>query len=358
MEEIRLTHDLYKQATAEEITLSQLLEKMDPTPEGGKLDAFERQLRRFGIVTKSIPERGINASRVEEFYRTDESRVLFPEFIARTAREAMMEESILPYLVGVTETIDSNAYRTIYVADQPEAQRKKRVTEGAELPKAKLVTSDQTLKIYKYGRAIEASYETIRRMKIDLLAIHVRRIAGQAANDKVEEIITVVKDGDGNNNAATQYKNKTLDPNATAGTLSRKAFLSFLLKLRPYKCNTILASEDGLLQVLDLTFPDSDTTQMLAFLLGGASLSTSIRMPQGLFADFTLLYNDAVPKLNNHPAIIGLDQRYAIEEVVEAGSDIQEADKYILNQTQVLTVSENSGFGKIMTPASAMLEID
>lgn len=361
MEKIKLSRDLYAQAKAEKITLSQLLERHDPSAEGSKLTAFERQLKEQGIVTQTIAAKGINASTVEAFYRTNDSAVLFPEFVATTLRESLISDSILPYLIGMTTPIDGNAYRTIYCRNttaNTKAAKRKRVTEAADLPKSRLVTAENTTKIWKFGNAIEASYEVIRRMKIDMLQLHIKRIGQQAGHDEVLDILDVIKDGDGNNNAATVYQNTTLDTSATAGTLSQNAFISFLLKFWPYKCNTIVANEAGLLQVLSILFPAATASHMVALLVGGTALPARVKMPQGLFSDFVLLYEPQVEAINAHPVIYGLDQRYSIEKVIENGSDISEADRFITNQTEVLTISENAGFNKIMTEASAILEVN
>lgn len=362
MGKFALARDLYTQAKAEKITLSQLLEKLEPSPEGSKLTAFQRQLKEQKIITKTIAAKGINASTVEAFYRTDESKVLFPEFVATALRESLFSDSILPYLVGMTTSIEGNAYRTIYCKNteaNKKAARRKRVSEAADLPKSKLITAENTTKIWKFGNAIEASYEVIRRMKIDMLQLHIKKIGQQAGHDEVLDILDVIKDGDGNDNAATIYKAKTdLDPEATAGTLSQNAFIAFLLRFWPNKCNTIIANEAGLLQVLNILFPAATASHMVALLVGGAALPARVEMPQGLFSNFVLLYEPQVEAINNHPVVYGLDQRYAIEKVIETGSDINEADRFITNQTEILTISENAGFNKIFQEASAILEID
>jgi len=362
MSKFVLTRDLYNQASENEMTLSQLLEQLAPAPEGSKLTAFENQLKEYGIVTQSIPEKGIIASKVEAFYRTDESKVLFPEFIATQLRESLTQMSILQYLLATTTTIDSNAYRNIYCDDSDankKAAKKVRVTEASELPKSRLKTRENAIKIWKYGRAIEASYEVIRRMRIDLLAVHIRRIGEQAAQDEVVDVLDIILNGDGNSDtAATVLKAKTdLDSTATSGTLSKAAWIRFLLRFYPYQCNTVVASEDGLLQILNIIYP-SDATQMMDFLLKGMAITAKVELPQQLWTNVTLLYSPSVEKINAHVALYGIDRRYCIEKVVEAGSDIQEADKFITNQTQVLTISETAGFAKMFNEANKILEID
>lgn len=351
---IQLNRDMYLAAAAERLTFSQYLEKLDPTPEGEKLDAFERQLKEQGIITKSLYEKGIYADPVDAFYRTSESQVLFPEYIARQVREAIVQDTVLPYLIGQNTIIQGDTYRTFYVEDQPEAARKKRVTEASELPRAKIVGKEQTVKIYKFGRAIEASYEVIRRMQIDMLALHVRRIAIQAAKDKVEEIISVIKDGDGNNNAAPVLKLTDLDSDATAGTLTAKGFLAFLMEFEPFPCNTLIAAKDAFLQIVLTNIPNLSTADLLRLLAQGASTGISLSAPQLPSGQFRLFWNSAVDSMRVH----GINNQYAIEQVTEAGSDIQESDRFITRQTQVLTISENTGYSKMFVEATKTLNIN
>jgi hypothetical protein len=351
---MKLDRDMYLAAAAEKLTFSQYLEKLEPTPEGEKLDTFERQLKGLGIITKSLYDKGIYADPVDAFYRTGESPVLFPEYIARQVREAIVQDTVLPYLVGQNTIIQGDSYRTFYVEDQPEASRKKRVTEASELPRAKIVSKEQTVKIYKFGRAIEASYEVVRRMQIDMLALHVRRIAIQAAKDKVEEIITVIKDGDGNSNPAPVLKLTDLDSGASAGTLSAKGFLAFLMEFDPFPCNTLIAAKDAFLQIVLANIPNLNTADLLRLLATGVSTGVSLTAPQLPSGQFRLFWNSNVGSLKVH----GINNQYAIEQITEAGSDITEADKFITRQTQILTISENTGYSKMFVEAAKTLDIN
>lgn len=357
-DELALNRDMYLQAMADKITLSQLLERLDPTDayDNTELDAFQRQLKKCGIVTKALYEKGIHADIVDAFYRTSDSQVLFPEYIARTAREAIVEDTVLPYLIGQYTTISgTDTYRSFYVEDQPEKARKKRVTEASELPKSKIVGKEQTTKIYKFGRAIEASYEVIRRMQIDMLAIHIRRIAIQAAKDKVEEILTVVKSGDGNNNAAPVLNLTTLDSGATAGTLSAKGLLGFFMEFEPFPCDTLIATKSAFIQMILTNIPNLSTADLLRLIATGVTSGVTLSAPQMPNGTVRLFWNDAVLTGNQ---IAGINRQYAIEQVTEAGSEISEADKFITRQTQVLTVSENSGYNKIFNEATKILNVD
>ncbi len=354
-----LTDDLYRQSHSREQTLSMFLEERDPSPEGSKLDAFGRLMQEAGIVTRNIPERNIFSSKVEAFYRTNENKVLFPEFVARTLVHAMTAFPLYNYLVAAKTAIDSNVHKGSYLdfddADNKKAVEMRRVTEAADLPTARLKLGETAITIYKYGRAIEASYEALRRMSIDLFVRHINRIGTMAADNKVAEILYVIKNGDGNNNAAPVINTSTLDGTATTA-ITRKAWVKFLLSFYPDKCNTVVANEDGLIQILEVLYPKFEVAGKMDELLANG-LTVKTTLPQGLIDNTTLLYSPRIEKINNKEVVIGLDRGNTIEEIFEVGSTISEADTFIKNQTKMLTVSENSGFMKIFSDTSKILSI-
>ena len=107
---LRLEKGMYRQSG---MSFTQVLESLDPSENyrGTALegtDAFQRQLKRFGIRAK-----GAGSSPVEKFFATSDSAVLFPEYIARTVRMGMEENDILPSIVATTTVIDAMDYRSI-----------------------------------------------------------------------------------------------------------------------------------------------------------------------------------------------------------------------------------------------------
>ena len=88
------------------VSFTQTLEELDPsenyrgTPLEG-LDAFQRQLKRFDIKVK-----GIGSDRVEKFFHTTDSAVLFPEFVSRVVRQGLEEGSILPDITATVTNFD------------------------------------------------------------------------------------------------------------------------------------------------------------------------------------------------------------------------------------------------------------
>ena len=107
---IKLEKGMYQEAGR---SFTQVLERLDPSEqykgtgmEG--LDAFQRQLKRFDIKV-----RGAASDPVEKFFRTADSAVLFPEYIARSVRQGMEEGDLLPSITAATTRFEGMDYRSI-----------------------------------------------------------------------------------------------------------------------------------------------------------------------------------------------------------------------------------------------------
>ena len=161
-------------------SFSQALEEMDPTTSYadsplGKLDAFERQLKRFDIHLN-----GPDCDRVEKFFTTTESAVLFPEFIRR-AILAGMRDSILTELVAVETKTTAPSYTPFSISDG-NSGFSTTTDEGAKLPATAITLASTAVSMTKFGRLITASYEVIRQQKLDVFAVTLRSIGMRLAN--------------------------------------------------------------------------------------------------------------------------------------------------------------------------------
>lgn len=125
---IHLEKGMYHEAGR---SFTQVLEQLDPS-EGYRgtplenTDAFQRQLKRFGIRVK-----GAGSDTVEKFFSTFESAVLFPEFLARAVRQGMDEANILPAITATVTRIDAMDYRSIYSVPEEADRSLAYVAEGA-----------------------------------------------------------------------------------------------------------------------------------------------------------------------------------------------------------------------------------
>ena len=330
---LRLDKGMYQEAGS---TFTQVLERQDPSEqykgtslEG--LDAFQRQLKRFDIKVK-----GAGSDVVEKFFRTADSAVLFPEYIARSVRQGMEEGDILPHITAAVTKFDGMDYRSIASEAGGEEKELRQVDEGASIPATTIKVQANLVKLRKRGRMLVASYEAVRYQKLDLFSVTLRQIGAHIARAHLEDAVDVLMNGDGNGNAAQ------VDEVSSSGTLTYDDLVDFWAKFDPYEMNALLVSGDVMVKMLKLTEFQNPLTGLN--FQGTGKLTT----PLGA----TLLRTSVLPE----GTVIGLDKRFALEMV--QGSDVTvEYDKLIDRQLERAAITTISGFAKIFQNASRVLEV-
>ena len=336
---LRLEKGLYRQQGK---TFTQVLESLDPSENyrGTALegtDAFQRQLKRFGIRAK-----GAGSSPVEKFFATMDSAVLFPEYLARTVRQGMEENDILPSIVASTTVIDAMDYRSINSVPEDADKELQDVEEGAAIPTTEIKTMEHLVTLKKRGRMLVAAYEAIRFQKLDIFGVMLRQIGAYMQKQQLSDAIGVMMDGDGNDNEAPIYKVGTDPISGTAGTLEYAQLVEFWSLFDPYTMNTLLCNTAGMTDLLKI--PEFQNPLTGLNFQGTGKLTT----PLGA----RLFRTSAVPA----NTIIGLDNRYAVE-YVKAGDVLVEYDKLIDQQLERAAITAISGFGKICDGASGILMV-
>ena len=336
---LKLEKGMYRQ---EGMSFTQVLESLDPSENyrGTALegtDAFQRQLKRFGIRAK-----GAGSSPVEKFFRTMDSAVLFPEYIARTVRQGMEENDILPNITATTTVIDAMDYRSIYSVPTDEDKQLQDVEEGAAIPETEVKTKEHLVKLTKRGRMLVASYEALRFQKLDLFGVMLRQIGAHIQKQQLMDAVNVLKNGDGNENAAVVFTIGTSPISGTKGTLGYDQLVEFWGQFDPYTMNTLLCSTNTMTKMLKI--PELQNPLTGLNFQGTGKLTT----PLGAQLHRTSAVEDGV--------IIGLDNRYALEQV-RAGDVLVEYDKLIDRQLERAAITSIAGFGKICDGAACVLNV-
>ena len=336
---LKLEKGMYRQ---EGMSFTQVLESLDPSENyrGTALegtDAFQRQLKRFGIRAK-----GAGSSPVEKFFRTMDSAVLFPEYIARTVRQGMEENDILPNITATTTVIDAMDYRSIYSVPTDEDKALQDVAEGAAIPETEVKTKEHLVSLTKRGRMLIASYEALRFQKLDLFGVMLRQIGAHIQKQQLMDAVNVLKNGDGNDNAAAVFTIGTSPISGTKGTLGYDQLVEFWGQFDPYTMNTLLCSTNTMTQMLKI--PELQNPLTGLNFQGTGKLTT----PLGAQLHRTSAVADGV--------IIGLDNRYALEQV-RAGDVLVEYDKLIDRQLERAAITSIAGFGKICDGAACVLNV-
>ena len=285
------------------------------------LDAFERQLKRFDIKVS-----GANSDRVEKFFKTTQSAVLFPEFVRRCIKAGMDNASVLPYIVAATTYTDGIDYHGITLTDSDAASAVTTVKAGEALPITSVANASATVAISKYGRQIQTVYEVLRKQRLDLFAVVLKSVGA-----KISVII---------NNAAAKV--------LTTGVTTTKTENS----------NKIAYSD------LASFWAGMKTTNMSAMLASPAMMATILAMDE--MSDCTGDENGVVTtpfgvKLIKCPGldediVIGVDKNSALEAVY--GSDIiVDSDKLISSQIDNIAFSISVGFAPIFPGSVGVLQL-
>lgn len=302
-------------------TFTQVLSEMDPDSqyagtELAKLDAYERQLKRFNIKTS-----GADCDVADKFFQVGESIVLFPEFVRRSILSGM-NNAALPEIVAVNTVIDGLDYRGFTIGSY--IPYTNTAAETAEMPEV-LITASNAVSLTKYGRSITVTYEAIKNQKLDLLRVTLMAVGKQFANALVNIGITALKKD------ATSIA-------GTAGGFVYADLLKLYEKFTKYDLTTLVASPSTCAKLLALPeFADCTSDD------GGAS----VKLPFGprLYKATSYTGTD----------IIALDKNFALEMITGSSGLIVETDKLITRQINSIGVSIHANFKSIAPNAAFVL---
>lgn len=317
-------------------SFTQTLESIDPSEnykgtEYEGLDAYQRQLKRFGIRPS-----GPNSSVVGKFFATTDGAVLFPEYVSRAVRYGMEEASFLPDICAAITNIDSMDYRVMDLNMSSDDAELDEIDEGDELDTADFTVSDRTIRLKKRGKMICTSYDVLRFQRLDIVAVALKRIGAALAQSLMADAVSVLIEGD------TSTGSNAAETVALAGESYTYAdLIDFWNELAPYELNTILASPDVTAQLLKMT-EFKDAAAGLNF-HGTGKLIT----PFGA----NLIRTSHITDTNT---LIGLDKNCALE-MVKVGDIETDYGKLVDHQLEQIAITSITGFAKILSGATKIL---
>lgn len=328
---LEMSRDLYTEAETRGMTLSELLEcdEYDPTPHGCSLDAFERQLALAGVKLG-----GRSPSTVEMFYQ--QAPALLPEFMLREIKKGMAMRPELGRLVANTTTVASNSYTPFHIDTSDDTRFSLRpIGDGADIPQLLVTEQNHPVKVQDYGLALKASYKALRYRTTSQFRVLLWYIGFKIQSDKIAMVVDTIINGDGNSNGATVVNA------ASSGTLAYADLISLWSQFSPFEMNTLVCHIDRMKDVLTLDeFKDP---------LAGYRFQNSGELFSPLGA--TLVRSDAVTS----DLVIGLDHRFAVEEVVTQPLTV-EYDKVIEQRFEEAVIAESVTYAKVINEAAIVLD--
>lgn len=329
--ELKIDHDIYLEAEARGMTLSELLEtaEYDPTPSGSPLDAFERQLALAGIRLG-----GKNPTTVEQMYQ--KAAALMPEFILREIKKGQSMRPELSSLIANSTTVANNRYTPFYIDTGSGGNLSLRpIGEGGEIPQLLVTEQNHAINVPEYGLGLKASYKALRYRTTAQFRVLLWYIGFRLQTDKISMIADCILNGDGNDNAATVINAES------SGSLSYDDLISLWAQFEPFEMNSIVCHVNNLKTILTLDeFKDP---------LAGYRFQERGELFSPLGA--SLVRCDTVAT----DLVIGLDSRFAVEEVITQPLMV-EYDKIIEQRFEEAIVSESVAYAKVIKEASIVLD--
>lgn len=318
---LKLDKSLYTSAQG----FAKTLELADPTVQYcgtplGELDAYERQLKRFGIRIS-----GAGSDRVEKFFQSAETATLFPEYIARAVRQGMERSDVLPRITATTTQVNGLDYRSIETV-AGSGSTEAAIAEGGALPETKVLNKQSLVAMHKHGRLLSASYEAIRFHRLELFTVTLRQIGAEIAKTLLTEAVDVLLNGDGGTGEAAA------EVGMAGGSLAYADLLTLWNSMDPFAMTTLLAPAAQMQQLLAMAeFRDATA---------GLNFHGTGRLVTPLGAE--LIKSNAVPA----GRILALDKNSALE-MVTAGGVVTDYDKLIDHQLERAAITATVGFAKL-----------
>jgi hypothetical protein len=312
---------LYAEAQERGMTLSELLEELDPSPNGSSLDAFERQMLVLGMSGS-----GRRAITVEDFYLGG-GLILMPEFIQREIQRGYRMVQDPADLLAASVPVSTPSVKPIYIKMDSAKESFAKRADGAAYPTVQLLYREKEADIVDKGRRFDFSYKVIRGQRLDEFKVFLWWIGAQLAYDEIDEIYDVIASGDGTSAGADDVFN------GTGGTWAYSDMVHLAMSFDvPAQMTHILGTKDDIEVILNLSqYQDPDTWH-------AAEMFRKQGRYQGLLpmnAKLVVAPNAVTNKF------VALDKRFAVRESVAQPLMI-EAEKVITQKLESAVISKES----------------
>lgn len=317
-----------------------------------KLSGYDLMKVALQLPVANDFEQGILLQAAADTFQTfPGTRGLFPEVIDDmvTYRYKQDQMESVDQLVAQSRTINGVEMISTVIADKADDYDVAGViAETANIPVSSIRTSQQSVGIFKHGMGYRTSYEFERRISLDILTPYANRAQRQMELSRVRSATNILVNGhalttgiDPSYGAAPEVDQSSLDSTATAGEISWKGLLKWLVNRAKdgLPIDTVLGNYDAYFAWLQMfAVPQAnqgagvqENLARAGFNLGGVPL---FRGP----VNFVLSSSAPAGKL------IGFSKADTLEELVEAGSLINESDRSVRNQTISYFRTMNTGF--------------
>jgi hypothetical protein len=268
VQQVKLEDTLYKEAVDKNLRVASLINTKFEDADPAKGTAFQQIAASEGLSLVGKNPFGLRAATIADILagtagfqaggtsnsreRSDplgnQSRLLFPSVVVEMVEDMWYDsrkddDVVFRSLVKTTVPIADDFYRQPVLSYEKaggankgvNAAKAARVTQLGELPNMlTITTSDRMYNIPAYGIGIEMSQEAMKGTTLDLFGLTVKRYIDIEHNARVNAYLSnlYLGDPDQNSGAVSAVTTTSLDPAATGGVVTHRAWVKFLARNR------------------------------------------------------------------------------------------------------------------------------
>lgn len=298
------------------------------------MDAYEQTLAEFQI--KAF---GQFTDRVEKFFTSSDTSVLFPEFVDRTIHAQALKTSLVSQMVSNIAVVRGFEYRKLYLNDTEAERQLAKAGIGGAAPRISVSVAGVTTTINKFWREFRFKYEEVYMAPINFYAFVLRRVGDQLGVDQTNDLILTLLNGDGNSNG---LKGALTVNVAASGTVTKLDFIKFCSVLeQPYKIDKYVGLKVDMQKVWDMLSDMQNPPSQWA--------ATSIPMPQGFEWNVSGVLSGNI--------LLGVDSERAGQYVTSDTAQMSETEKLIRTQEVSTVVTEWGSFNVVDNNGIGALDI-
>lgn len=312
-------------------------------------DGYDMVKLAMNIPTKNDFSNQIMLAQASDVFATyPGAKALFPYVVDDVLRWSTRIDTLMSpaNMVAGSRTINGNEMiRQIISEAESDSTKTFQVSELGRIPRRTVKTSDYAVKFYKHGSAYTFSYEFNRRAQLDVFAPFAARIARELELDKLGTCTRIMLEGDGSVNAAApEVKQIDYDATANNGKLNYEVFKHHLIQQakKGVIVTSVAGNYDAYEHFTNMFTPNAFATNVPEE-MARRNMGPNLMGINGLFGTVEFVLNTHVPE----GKLLCFNKSETIEELVEAGSRIEEEERSIMNQAITIAKTENTGYSFI-----------
>lgn len=336
------------------------------TPDGkALLNGYEATLAYLNLPVKDDLDSGVMLqAAADTFDFFPGTRVMFPAVIDDMVRWRYHQTNFetTAGLISQSRTIAGSEMVSLVVEDSADDAYNvaRPITEGGRIPIRAIKTSEVLVSLYKFGLGYKTSYEFQRRASLEILTPYAIRTQIEIEKSKVAQLTKILING---NNAGygaapvvdqSSFNAAVGGTAATAGQLSTRHFAAWMAAQAEagVPIDVVIGNWGMYLQwILNFYMPQSNFNVSEAQRL--AAVGVAVDTTPILHMNVKFMLSSTMP--NNQ--LLGFNVGMTAEELVEAGSDIQQSEQSIETQEVTFVRTQNCGYKLIFGDTRSIFDI-